>query len=162
MSKNKNYTPAEAARILDLSSDLIRKYCEYFNIITEWTQPENKGHRRFTKENIESLLEIKKLIQVEKMTWPQTRDYLNGEIEHFFEQETKANLEKKIDSVIEMQTNLNEVLIALTKNLDAISNENQQLIKENQRILLETEEIKREQKQEKSTGFISRLFKRLD
>ena len=159
--KGRLYTPAETSQILDLDRDLIRKYCEFFNVQTNWTQPNQKGHRRFTKENIEQLLEIKRLIQEEKLSWEQTRDFLNGEIEHFFEHKTRSELEKKIDALAKQQSEMfdemnrrDELFLELLHRHEKILEENRMLAQRHDKLLTST----MNEKQEEKKSFFSRLF----
>ena len=83
--------------ILNISSDLLRKYTSFFNIQTEWTKPNRKGHRRYSKENIEQLIALREKIDDQNWSWEQALSWQNGDEEIYFKNhEEKSRLERKM------------------------------------------------------------------
>lgn len=177
--KNDLKTPQEVSKILNVEASLLRKYCVEFNIQTKWTKPENSGHRRFTKENIEDLKQITKLIQEEKLTWKETRDFINGNSEIYTGTESKTRLEKKIDDLEEKIDKLiendkikedfiktqSDILIEMSNMMLKNNPENQALKQqaEAEEAIQQISTDKKGEVTEKNTdkkGIISRIFKR--
>lgn len=97
--QEREYQPKEVAEILDISTDLLRKWTVEFNVVVEKTE---KGHRRYSKKNIEELVAINKKIKEQNWSWDQVRAWRNGEIDVFSNHEETSNLEKKMDKLMEM------------------------------------------------------------
>lgn len=100
MEKNQErlYKPNEVARMIDISTDLLRKWSDEFNIQVETT---DGGHRRYTKENCEILVAISKKIKEQNWSWEQVRSWRNGEHDSFSSYEEKSNAEKKLEELLE-------------------------------------------------------------
>jgi DNA-binding transcriptional MerR regulator len=96
--KDREYKPAEVSKILDISTDLLRKWAVEFNIPYETT---DKGHRRYSKENVEVLIAISRKIKEQNWSWDQVKAWRNGEHDAFSTYEEKSNSEKKLDEVLE-------------------------------------------------------------
>jgi len=99
------FKPGEVAKSLDVSTDLLRKYTDYFNIQTERSKDDGTGYRKYTKENIEELGEILRLVREENFSWDQVLAWKNGDEEVFVKIEEKSRLEKKIDRLLEKEEN---------------------------------------------------------
>ncbi|MCP3033568.1 MerR family transcriptional regulator [Halobacillus sp. A1] len=135
METNRIYKPSEVAEILNISSDLLRKYTDTFNIQTDWTQKNRKGHRRYTKENVEELIAIREKIEKQNWSWDQVSSWLNGEEEQYFKNyEERSKLENKIDKLMDQQAQMLEQQklqeqfnLALLQKLEKSSNEKQEL-----------------------------------
>ncbi|MEI2441701.1 MerR family transcriptional regulator [Priestia megaterium] len=82
-------------KLTALSIDLIRLYEKEFNLQIQRTEG---GHRRYTKNNIDLLIEIKKRIQEQNWSYKMVNQWLQGEV--ITEAvDIQSNLEKKIDSL---------------------------------------------------------------
>ena len=92
------YKPNEVAKMIDISTDLLRKWSDEFNIQVETT---DGGHRRYTKENCEILISISKKIKEQNWSWDQVRSWRNGEHDSFSSFEEKSNTEKKLEELLE-------------------------------------------------------------
>lgn len=103
--ETKYFKPGEVAKVLDVSTDLLRKYTDHFNIQTERSKEDGTGYRKYTKENIEELREILRLVREENFSWDQVLSWKNGDEEVFVKIEEKSRLEKKIDKLLEKEEN---------------------------------------------------------
>lgn len=92
------YTPKEVSQLLEIDSELLKKWANEFDIQTIKT---TGGHRRYSKKNIEELKAIKEKIREHKWSWKQVKQWRNGEEEAFVEHEEKSSLEKKLDLALE-------------------------------------------------------------
>lgn len=97
--EEREYKPAEVADILGITTDLLRKWTDNFNIQVEKT---DKGHRRYNKENVEQLIRISKLIKEQNWSWDQVRAWQNGEANEFRTYEQQSLLDKKLDEILEV------------------------------------------------------------
>lgn len=89
------YTLKDTVKLTGLSIDLIRLYEKEFNLQIQRTEG---GHRRYTKSNIDLLIEIKKRIQEQNWSYKMVNQWLQGEV--ITEAvDIQSNLEKKIDSL---------------------------------------------------------------
>ncbi|PFR98109.1 MerR family transcriptional regulator [Priestia megaterium] len=89
------YTLKDTVKLTGLSIDLIRLYEKEFNLQIQRTEG---GHRRYTKNNIDLLIEIKKRIQEQNWSYKMVNQWLQGEV--ITEAvDIQSNLEKKIDSL---------------------------------------------------------------
>lgn len=89
------YTLKDTVKLTGLSIDLIRLYEKEFNLQIQRTEG---GHRRYTKTNIDLLIEIKKRIQEQNWSYKMVNQWLQGEV--ITEAvDIQSNLEKKIDSL---------------------------------------------------------------
>ncbi|MEB2294633.1 MerR family transcriptional regulator [Priestia megaterium] len=89
------YTLKDTVKLTALSIDLIRLYEKEFNLQIQRTEG---GHRRYTKNNIDLLIEIKRRIQEQNWSYKMVNQWLQGEV--ITEAvDIQSNLEKKIDSL---------------------------------------------------------------
>ncbi|WP_374149565.1 MerR family transcriptional regulator [Priestia megaterium] len=115
------YTLKDTVKLTGLSIDLVRLYEKEFNLQIQRTEG---GHRRYNKQNIDLLIEIKKRIQEQNWSYKMINQWLQGEIiPEAVDVQTK--LEKKVDSLEEkIQDLLNrsekdeQFQIALIQRLD--------------------------------------------
>lgn len=125
MSKEINggtvYTLKDTVKLTGLSIDLIRLYEKEFNLQIQRTEG---GHRRYNKQNIDLLIEIKKRIQEQNWSYKMINQWLQGEIIPEAV-DVQSKLEKKVDSLEEkIQDLLNisekdeQFQIALIQRLD--------------------------------------------
>jgi len=91
------YTLKDTVKLTALSIDLIRLYEKEFNLQIQRTEG---GHRRYTKNNIDLLIEIKKRIQEQNWSYKMINQWLQGEIVPEAV-EVQSNLEKKVESLQE-------------------------------------------------------------
>lgn len=89
------YTLKDTVKLTGLSIDLIRLYEKEFNLQIQRTEG---GHRRYTKNNIDLLIEIKKRIQEQNWSYKMVNQWLQGEV-ITEAADIQSNLEKKIDSL---------------------------------------------------------------
>jgi DNA-binding transcriptional MerR regulator len=164
---NREYKPAEVAKMLEISTDLLRKWAVEFNIPYETT---DKGHRRYSKENVEVLIAISKKIKEQNWSWDQVKAWRNGEHDTFSTYEEKSNLEKKLDEVLEYAKKQEERAdrqeqfnLALLQKLQDMESKYQQLhqyvqiqlpnreeFQERNRLLIEMQENKEKVEKEKA------------
>ncbi|MCM3100043.1 MerR family transcriptional regulator [Priestia megaterium] len=89
------YTLKDTVKLTGLSIDLIRLYEKEFNLQIQRTEG---GHRRYSKNNIDLLIEIKKRIQEQNWSYKMVNQWLQGEV--ITEAvDIQSNLEKKVDSL---------------------------------------------------------------
>jgi DNA-binding transcriptional MerR regulator len=124
------YTPKQVSKITGIEPTLLLKWVNYFDIKTKWTQENQQGHRRYTKENIEEILQLKHLIQEKKLSWEQAKIFFEGSEPQFIVDESKTRLEKKMDHQLEIMTELVEKMKiqeefnkTLLKQLETVVNE---------------------------------------
>jgi DNA-binding transcriptional MerR regulator len=143
-NQEKRYKPNQVSEILGLNKDLLRKWTEAFNIQTEWTKPEQGGHRRYSKRNVEELKAIKQKIHDQNWSWDQVRSWRNGEIEIdvFVDYEEKSNLEKKMDQLLENQKIQQEFYKVMAERFNQIQIELLAIKKENQKLKIHVIEDK--------------------
>ncbi|PEB54635.1 transcriptional regulator [Bacillus sp. AFS098217] len=105
----KEYKMKEVAELTGLSNDLLRVYEEEFNLQIGRT-PGN--HRRYTEEDINLFISIKKKIQEQNWSYKRVRAWLNGEDLPLAaeEHQVRTNLEKKVELQTELIQDLNEKL----------------------------------------------------
>jgi DNA-binding transcriptional MerR regulator len=161
------YKPKEVAQKLGISTDLLRKWVDEFNVQTELTE---KNHRRYTKENVELLITIQRMIQEQNKTWAQVRAWRNGDEEEFVTHEEKSRLENKIDKLTDMyerQLEFNQYLVQRLDQQDTfiqtkleerlkIETHDRELLSSLRQTMEETKD-KKEIAEEKE-GFFFRLF----
>lgn len=92
-------TPKALAEMLGISTSTLVKWVEYFDIEPLWTQPDKKGQRRFTKENVEDLHLLRQYIQVDGMSWEDAKKRFEGRIPEFIVDETKTKQSKELDEL---------------------------------------------------------------
>ncbi|AUB67084.1 mercury resistance protein (plasmid) [Bacillus cereus] len=118
--KSEIYTPKIVAESLGITPDLLKVWSNEFNVQIERSQG---GHRRYSKENIEELKSIKEKIHIQKWTYDQVRAWRNGELDLFVAKEEKAELEKKMDQVLENQVLQQQFNQALIQKLHELTHE---------------------------------------
>lgn len=168
----KEFTQKEVVELTKLSNDLLRLYEKEFNLNVKRTQG---GHRRYTQEDINKFVTIKKMIQEQNLSYKQVRSYLNGEDIRPALQDHKvvSNLEKMMEEQKEMIQDLSKKLeqsmtlqLAMAQQMkelkedklkleQIVENRNQDLIN----TLIEEKRKDREERQEKKS-FMQRLFNR--
>jgi len=123
VEKEKFWTPKDAATQIGVEAELLKTWSNEFNIQTKRT---NGGHRRYSKENIEELLAIKKKLHEENASYDEIRSWRNGEVVEFKNKEEKSELEKKMDKILAQNEQLlednrlqREFNRALVEQLDA-------------------------------------------
>lgn len=130
-TEEKLYTPKEAGQKTNLGTETLRSYVDFFELQTKWTKPNNKGHRRFTKQNIETLITIRKMIQEQNYSREQVRDMLLGNEDEFVDKQAKSRLEDKMDQMIDNQDKQNDFYLALVQRLDRLEQQNTTILQEN-------------------------------
>lgn len=101
------YKPSEVAQKLNITTDLLRKWSDEFNVPVETT---DGGHRRYSISNVELLISISKRIKEQNWSWDQVKAWRNGEVEMFTSHEERSNLEKKLDDLMDIAKNQEEKL----------------------------------------------------
>ncbi|QSB50612.1 MerR family transcriptional regulator [Parageobacillus toebii] len=166
------FTPKTAAKMVGVDAELLKVWCNEFNIQTERTEG---GHRRYSRDNIATLKEIRKKIQEQNWSYDQVRAWLNGSIEAFTTTEQRSELEKKVDKLLEeaeQQKQFREQQMkfqqALIQRLAMLEQQNQQLIEENRslkalfgerdQLFLESLKQSMEKTKKKRTGILAKLF----
>ncbi|MFD3449450.1 MerR family transcriptional regulator [Microbacteriaceae bacterium 4G12] len=133
MESNKEYKMKEVAEITGLSNDLLRIYEEEFNLQITRT---SGGHRRYTEEDINTFITIKKKIQEQNWSYKKIRAWLGGEEMSLPIQEHQvvSNLEKKLDQQTELIQDLSEKLeksmmiqVEMMKQMQELKQEKKQL-----------------------------------
>lgn len=158
------YTPKEVSELLGISGDLLRMWVIEFNIVTEWTKPNGKGHRRFTKQNVELLLTIREKIQHQQWGYDQVRSFLNGETDSFVELEQQSRLEDKMDQIMEGQKDFQQDQLEfnrlLMQKLDSLTNE---LVSTKEKLeKAESELIQSRREQEEMKMYLDERLERRD
>ncbi|MCM3005691.1 MerR family transcriptional regulator [Priestia koreensis] len=102
-NKETLFTPKQVSKITGVESTLLLKWVNYFNIETQWTQEDQQGHRRYTKQNIEEILQLKHLIQEKKLNWDQAKTFFEGNEPEFIVDEGKTRIETKVEQILENQ-----------------------------------------------------------
>lgn len=95
--------------ITGLSNDLLRIYEKEFNLQIKRT---DGGHRRYTESDINQLVTIKKMIQEQKLSYKQVRNWLNGEdiTPSLQDHKVSSNVQKELQEHKEMIRDLAEKL----------------------------------------------------
>ncbi|MFS0783503.1 MerR family transcriptional regulator [Bacillus sp. 1P06AnD] len=124
------YQPKEVSKITGVESSTLNKWANRFNLDTEWTLGEKKGHRRYTKENIEEVLQLKKLIVDKKMDWDAAEMAFRGIETEFIVDQTKTRIEKQLEKnyektaeVLEATNNIRDFNMELVNQLKLITQE---------------------------------------
>lgn len=163
------YTGKEVTKLTNLSVDLLRVYEKEFNLDIQRT---TGGHRRYTEENIELLIDIKKKIQDQNWSYKMVQQWLSGEEMTTESPEVRSNLEKKMENLEGMVQDLlskserdeqfqQALLLRLQEQAAAIENQNNYIknsLEERDQKLLEN--IRRTQEEKKSRNWFQRLFKK--
>jgi DNA-binding transcriptional MerR regulator len=179
MNKNEVYSMKETRDKTGLTNDLLRLYEKEFNLQIERT---DGGHRRYTEEDINLLINIKLKIKDQNWSYKQVRQWLNGDAPQLNQMQredaVKSNIEKKLDKMLENQEDqkytidlLTETVRKLTEKLDAQEERHVKQI-EDQRVYFEqkleeknkdvVKEVRLLQsaKEEEGRSFFSKLFKK--
>lgn len=116
----------DVVNLTGLSEDQIRDYTDDFNMQIHRTKG---GHRRFDKENIETLLTIKKKLTEEMWSYDQTRRWFNGDADPILhEKNFQTELEKKIDVLLEGRKRDDEFQKILVQKLEEQAKHYERLI----------------------------------
>lgn len=162
----KEFTQKEVSELTELSSDLLRLYEKEFNLDIKRTKG---NHRRYTEEDINKFVTIKKMIQDQNLSYKQVRSYLNGEdirpalqdhkvvsnLEKMMEeqkemiQDLSTKLEQSITLQLAMAAQMQELKEDKLKLETIVENRNQDLIN----TLIEEKRKDREERQEKKSFF---------
>lgn len=141
------YQPKEVSKITGVEASTLNKWANHFDLKTEWTGGETKkGHRRYTKENVEEVLQLKELIQIQGMDWDAAESAFRGIETEFIVDHTKTKLEKQI----EKNTEITEEVLKATQEIREF---NRQLVQQLEMVMnelhstkLELAEVKNENK----------------
>lgn len=162
----KEFTQKEVSEITELSSDLLRIYEKEFNLEIARTKG---NHRRYSEEDINKFVTIKKMIQDQSLSYKQVRAWLNGEdmtpalqdhkvvseLEKMMMeqkemiQDLSAKLEQSITLQVAMAAQMQELKEDKLKLEQIVENRNQDLIN----VLIEEKRKDREERQEKKSFF---------
>ncbi|MGH0578698.1 MerR family transcriptional regulator [Bacillus cereus group sp. MYBK77-1] len=166
MEEIKEFTQKEVSELTELSSDLLRLYEKEFNLDIKRTKG---NHRRYTEEDINKFVTIKKMIQDQNLSYKQVRSYLNGEdirpalqdhkvvsnLEKMMEeqkemiQDLSTKLEQSITLQVAMAAQVAELKEDKLKLERIVENRNQDLIN----TIIEEKRKDREERQEKKSFF---------
>ncbi|MFC4182370.1 MerR family transcriptional regulator [Saccharococcus thermophilus] len=148
------FTPKAAAKMVGVDPELLKTWCNEFNIQTARTEG---GHRRYSLDNIATLKEIRKKIQEQGLGYDEIRAWLNGEIEAFEPKPHQSELEKKMDKLLEeaeqqkqfreQQTQFQQALI---QRLAMLEQQNKQLIEQNKQLIEQNRQLVEQNEQLKS------------
>ncbi|MDN3429159.1 MerR family transcriptional regulator [Microbacterium sp. APC 3898] len=158
MPEGRLYKPAETAERLGITTMLLNKWVQHFGVKTEWSNPsnpENKGHRRYTEENLKLLLTIKEKVQDQNWSWDKTKAFLAGDetvdvqLRTGLESEI-AELRKELFLDREKNQHFQESLIS---SLAALTNQIEEMRKENAglKLMINQQETSDLQLNDKST-----------
>ncbi|MCC2425450.1 MerR family transcriptional regulator [Bacillus wiedmannii] len=168
MEENKEYSLKEVTKVTGLSSDLLRIYEKEFNLQINRTQG---GHRRYTEEDINQLVTIKKKIQDLNWSYKQVRNWLNGEDTSLALQdhEVVSNLEKQMNEQKEMIQDLSEKLdqsltfqATMMQKMVELQTENNEMRKTMLQIGTTTEEKEDREEVKQTLGEINHRLKSFD
>ncbi|HGP3677621.1 TPA: MerR family transcriptional regulator [Bacillus pacificus] len=166
LEQNKEYTQKQVSEITGLSNDLLRLYEKEFNLEIARTKG---NHRRYSEEDINKFVTIKKMIQDQSLSYKQVRAWLNGEdmtpalqdhkvvseLEKMMMeqkemiQDLSAKLEQSITLQVAMAAQMQELKEDKLKLEQIVENRNQDLIN----VLIEEKRKDREERQEKKSFF---------
>ncbi|AMR88694.1 MULTISPECIES: MerR family transcriptional regulator [Bacillus cereus group] len=179
MSENKTneeqneYKMKEVSELTGLSNDLLRVYEEEFNLQINRT---NGRHRRYTEDDINKFISIKKKIQEQNWSYKKVRSWLNGdELPVALEEhQVKTNLEKKVEYQTELIQDLTEKLdqsiklqVEMVKQMHELKTEKQELeqivARRNQDLIDTLIQEKRKERQERietesKKTFLQKIF----
>lgn len=170
MEKNKEYTMKEVVEITELSNDLLRVYEKEFDLEIARTKG---GHRRYSEEDINQLITIRKKIQEQNWTYKQVRAWLHGEdiTLALQDHQVTSNLEKQLEKQTEMIQDLGEKLersimlqVEMAKQMQELKQDKLQLEqiveRRNQDLIqaLITEKRNDREEREAKKTFFQRLF----
>ncbi|WP_442866585.1 MerR family transcriptional regulator [Bacillus cereus group sp. Bc061] len=166
MEQNKEYTQKQVSEITGLSNDLLRLYEKEFNLEIARTKG---NHRRYSEEDINKFVTIKKMIQDQSLSYKQVRAWLNGEdmtpalqdhkvvseLEKMMMeqkemiQDLSTKLEQSITLQVAMAAQMKELKEDKLKLEQIVENRNQDLIN----VLIEEKRKDREERKEKKSFF---------
>ncbi|MGG4425001.1 MerR family transcriptional regulator [Bacillus velezensis] len=159
----RQYTPGEVSKILEIDNETLKKWVTEFNVSTERT---GGGHRRYSGKNVEELKAIKEKIRDEGWSWKQVQQWRNGELDAFVSHQEKSELEKKLDYLItlreqdqELMAEMAKAVLESQKEVKALKEyiENKETSRDQE--LTQSLNLLLEQKKEKQNkGFLARLF----
>lgn len=168
----KEFTQKEVSELTELSSDLLRLYEKEFNLNIKRTKG---NHRRYTQEDINKFVTIKKMIQDQNLSYKQVRSYLNGEDIRPALQDHKvvSNLEKMMMEQKEMIQDLSQKLeqsmtiqLAMAQQMSELKQDKlklEQIVENRNQDLIDTliqEKRKDREEREQKKSFMQRLFNR--
>ncbi|HDR7220621.1 TPA: MerR family transcriptional regulator [Bacillus cereus] len=161
MEENKEYSMKEVSKVTGLSSDLLRTYEKEFNLQINRTQG---GHRRYTEEDINQLVTIKKKIQDLNWSYKQVRSWLNGEDTSpaLRDHEVVSNLEKKIEVLTEKLDQSLTFQATMVQKMMELQTENNEMRKTMLQIGANTEEKEDREEMKRTLGEINRNMKSFD
>jgi len=149
--------PKIVAGKLGIDTDTLKNWVTEFNLQVQTTEG---GHRRYSKQNIEELLEIKKKLHEQNWSYDMVKMWRNGEDPATIQPNTnlRSDLEKKMDLMLselellkqqnELQKEFNQQLV---KKLDQMG---QQLTTH---IENSVQRIEQKEEKKKRTGWL-RIF----
>ncbi|MCC2485074.1 MerR family transcriptional regulator [Bacillus pacificus] len=166
LEQNKEYTQKQVSEITGLSNDLLRLYEKEFNLEIARTKG---NHRRYSQEDINKFVTIRKMIQEQSLSYKQVRAWLNGEdmspalkdhevvsnLEKMMSeqkemiQDLSAKLEQSITLQVAMATQMQELKEDKLKLERIVESRNQDLIN----TIIEEKRKDREERQEKKSFF---------
>ncbi|MDA2599438.1 MerR family transcriptional regulator [Bacillus cereus group sp. Bc061] len=166
LEQNKEYTQKQVSEITGLSNDLLRLYEKEFNLEIARTKG---NHRRYSEEDINKFVTIKKMIQDQSLSYKQVRAWLNGEdmtpalqdhkvvseLEKMMMeqkemiQDLSTKLEQSITLQVAMAAQMKELKEDKLKLEQIVENRNQDLIN----VLIEEKRKDREERKEKKSFF---------
>lgn len=172
LEQNKEYTQKEVAEITALSNDLLRLYEKEFNLEINRTKG---GHRRYSQEDINKFITIKKMIQDQNLSYKQVRVWLNGEdmTPALDDHKVVSNLEKMMMEQKEMIQDLSQKLeqsmtiqLAMAQQMSELKQDKlklEQIVENRNQDLIDTliqEKRKDREEREQKKSFMQRLFNR--
>ncbi|MEI4618225.1 MerR family transcriptional regulator [Bacillus cereus] len=169
MEKNKEYTQKEVVELTGVSNDLLRVYEKEFSLNISRTPG---GHRRYSEEDIKSIISIRKKIQEQNWSYKQVRAWRNGEDINpiLQEQQITSNLEKMMfeqkeliqDLTIKLEQSI-QLQIAMAQQIGELKHDKQkleQIVEKRNQDLIQTliSEKRKDHEEKKTLTFIQRLF----
>lgn len=125
------YGTTAVAKVLGLSTQAIRNYCDYFEDYLQ-IQKKESGHRSFTYADIERLRQLVKLKDEKNLTFEQLKEYLKGpeQFEVIPESQRFETAIEKMEQAFEMslKTAISYVLDSNAKLLEQKDEETQQVL----------------------------------
>ncbi|HDR7970086.1 TPA: MerR family transcriptional regulator [Bacillus cereus] len=172
LEQNKEYTQKEVAEITGLSNDLLRLYEKEFNLEIARTKG---NHRRYSQEDINKFVTIRKMIQEQSLSYKQVRAWLNGEdmTPALDDHKVVSNLEKMMMEQKEMIQDLSQKLeqsmtiqLAMAQQMSELKQDKlklEQIVENRNQDLIDTliqEKRKDREEREQKKSFMQRLFNR--
>lgn len=160
---DQTYTTKETSRLTGLSIDLLRLYEKEFNLNIQRTKG---NHRRYSQDDIELFVDIKKKIQEQNWSYKMVLQWLNGNEIKMESPDVQSELEKKVDllqdMVQELLTKSKEDDLfkqALIQRLDQQDTYIKESLEKRDQLLLESL-AKSTEDRKNSRTFFQRLLKR--